>query len=69
MLFSFSNIANIEIDIFMRLLFSLKKGDLQNLGDVNGEWCWGSAVPVCGGWAVAGGNVITAGCHTSRNLE
>ena len=23
----------------------------------------------CGGRAVARGNVITAGCHTSRNLE
>ena len=40
------NVASIEIDIFMRLLTSLKMGYLQNLGDVNGEWCWGSAV--CG---------------------
>ena len=50
------NVASIEIDIFMRLLTSLKMGDLQNLGDVNGEWCWGSAV--CGAaWS--------AGCVSS----
>ena len=40
----------------MRLLTSLKMGYLQNLGDVNGEWCWGSAV--CGAaWS--------AGCVSS----
>ena len=50
------NVANIEIDIFMRLLTSLKMGDLQNLGDVYGEWCSGSAV--CGAaWS--------AGCVSS----
>ena len=55
--FPHTTCLNIEIDIFMRLLTSLKMGgDLQNLGDVYGEWCSGSAV--CGAaWS--------AGCVSS----